>query len=301
MCMMTYHVLYNPHAGGGHGKEAAYRLATILPDDNLLFQDITEVKSYGDFFASTRDDERIVIAGGDGTLNCFINDTAGIPIDREIYYFATGSGNDFLTDIGGKAGDTPCPIGQYLYRLPSVYVNGAHRYFLNGIGYGIDGYCCLEGDCQRERSTKPVNYTSIAIKGLLFHYKPTSAVVTVDGVKHTYKHVWLAPTMNGRYYGGGMIPTPQQNRLAQPQQLSVMVFHCTAKLKALAVFPSIFKGAHIRHTDVVEVLAGTDIEVAFDRPTPLQIDGETVPNVTAYHAVAWAGTPEEGKCCSCER
>lgn len=62
--------------------------------------------------------------------------------------------------------------------------------------------------------------------------------------------VWLAPTMNGRYYGGGMIPTPQQDRLAQPKQLSVMVFRSPGKLKALAVFPSIFKGEHIKHTDV---------------------------------------------------
>lgn len=28
---------------------------------------------------------------------------------------------------------------------------------------------------------------------LLFHYKPTSAVVTVDGKTHTHHHVCLAP------------------------------------------------------------------------------------------------------------
>ena len=81
----------------------------------------------------------------------------------------------------------------------------------------------------------------------------------MDGVKHAYEHVWLAPTMHGRYYGGGMIPTPQQNRLA--------------------------------HTDVVEVLTGREITVEFDRPAPLQIDGETVPDVTAYRAAAFAEAP----------
>ena len=74
-------------------------------------------------------------------------------------------------------------------------VNGKQYRFLNGIGYGIDGYCCQVGDEQREKSTKPVNYTAIAIKGLLFHYKPTNAVVTVDGETHNYRKVWLAPTM----------------------------------------------------------------------------------------------------------
>lgn len=288
---MTYHVLFNPHAGNGRGKEAAQKLNALLPDGDLHFYDITEIGDYGAFFAALPADDRVVIAGGDGTLNRFINDTASLRPGQSIYYFATGSGNDFFTDIGGKAGDAPRCIDRYLTELPSVYVNGERRFFLNGIGYGIDGYCCLEGDRQRETTTKPVNYTSIAVKGLLFHYKPTSAVVTVDGVKHTYEHVWLAPTMHGRYYGGGMIPTPQQNRLAQPRQLSVMVFRSPSKLKALAVFPSIFKGEHVRHTDVVEVLTGREITVEFDRPTPLQIDGETVPDVTAYRAAAFAEAP----------
>jgi len=42
-----------------------------------------------------------VIAGGDGTLNRFINDTAPLQIGCHIYYFATGSGNDFLAYLGG--------------------------------------------------------------------------------------------------------------------------------------------------------------------------------------------------------
>lgn len=94
--------------------------------------------------------------------------------------------------------------------------------------------------------------------------------------------------MNGRYYGGGMVPTPQQDRLVQPKQLSVMVFRSPGKLKALAVFPSIFKGEHIKHTDVVEVLTGQEITVQFDRPAPLQNDGETIPDVTTYRASACA-------------
>lgn len=99
--MLTYHILYNPHAGSGRGQEAAYRLNALLPDDRLLFRDITEIDDYGAFFRSLRDDDRVVIAGGDGTLNRFINDTIPLRTDCGIYYFATGSGNDFLTDIGG--------------------------------------------------------------------------------------------------------------------------------------------------------------------------------------------------------
>ena len=63
-----------------------------------------------------------------------------------------------------------------------------------------------------------------------------------------------------------------------------MIFHGTGKLKTLMIFPSLFKGEHVKHTEAVELLTGKEITVEFDRPTPLQIDGETVLGVTSYTA-----------------
>jgi len=104
----------------------------------------------------------------------------------------------------------------------------------------------------------------------------------VDGKQYTYKKVWLAPTMNGRYYGGGMMPTPAQDRLRQDGKVSLLIFHGTGKFRTLMIFLSLFKGEHIRHTKNVAILEGHDIRVEFDRPTPLQIDGETISGVTSY-------------------
>jgi diacylglycerol kinase family enzyme len=50
------------------------------------------------------------------------------------------------------------------------------------------------------------------------------------------------------------------------------------------IFPSLFKGEHLKHTKYTEVLCGHDITVEFDSPTPLQIDGETILGVSAYRA-----------------
>lgn len=132
----------------------------------------------------------------------------------------------------------------------------------------------------RSEGKKDINYTAIAIRGLLFDYKPKTATVTVDGEKHTYEKVWLAPTMNGRFYGGGMIPTPAQSRTNDT--VSTMLFHDCGKLRALMMFPSIFKGEHVKYTKNVAVLTGNEITVEFDRPAPLQIDGETILGVTSY-------------------
>ena len=280
--MAKYNVLYNPLAGNGKGENAAKKLKELLNGDELTFTDMTKVSDYRALFASMPEDERVIVSGGDGTLNRFINDTEEIAFENPVYYYATGSGNDFLKDIGGNVGDKPVCIDKYLKALPTVDVKGKSYRFINGIGYGIDGYCCEVGDKLRETSDKPINYVGIAVKGLLFHYHPTSATVIVDGVEHKYKKVWLAPTMNGRYYGGGMIPTPKQDRLNKEHTVSVMVYYGSGKIKSLAVFPSIFKGEHVNHKEMVEVLSGKEITVRFDSPAALQVDGETIIGVTEY-------------------
>ena len=282
MIMAKYNVLYNPLAGNGKGENAAKKLKELLNGDELTFTDMTKVSDYRALFASMPEDERVIVSGGDGTLNRFINDTEEVAFANPVYYYATGSGNDFLKDIGGNVGDKPVCIDKYLKALPTVDVKGKSYRFINGIGYGIDGYCCEVGDKLRETSDKPINYAGIAIKGLLFHYHPTSATVIVDGVEHKYKKVWLAPTMNGRYYGGGMIPTPKQDRLNKEHTVSVMVYYGSGKVKSLAVFPSIFKGEHVNHKEMVEVLSGKEITVRFDSPAALQVDGETIIGVTEY-------------------
>ena len=233
---MTTYILYNPLAGSGECKKDAQALEVLY--DNTKLIDVTQITNYPVFLDGLEVDDDIILCGGDGTLNRFANAIRDIPLKNNIYYYASGSGNDFVRDLGKEKGAQPTfRINKYLKNLPTVTVNGEERVFLNGVGYGIDGYCCEVGDQLRETSDKPVNYTSIAIKGLLFHYKPTNATVTVDGHTHTYEKVWIAPTMHGRYYGGGMIPTPGQQRLGKKNTLSLMIFHGSGKPPHPMYFP----------------------------------------------------------------
>ena len=179
-------------------------------------------------------------------------------------------------------------IKEYIKDLPSVEVEGKKYRFLNNVGFGIDGYCCEVGDEMKKTSTKPVNYTMIAIKGLLFNYKPTGATVVVDGNEYRYEKVWIAPTMKGRFYGGGMMAAPKQQRNEPSGSLSLMMFYGKGKIKTLSVFPSIFKGEHVKHTDMVAIHTGHEISVTFDSPRTIQIDGETIIGVKSYRAFAKA-------------
>ena len=285
--MSKYYILYNPKSGSDTGTQKAEELKKYAGEREAELADITKIDDYAAFLGKVTDDDALVICGGDGTLMRFVNYSGGAALPKNLYFYSSGTGNDFLHDLGKEPGGEPVEISKYVEKLPTVTVKGKTYKFINGVGFGIDGYCCEVGDRLHAESDKPVNYTSIAIKGLLFHYKPTNAVVTVDGVRKTFSKVWLAPTMNGRYYGGGMIPTPKQDRLNN-ETVSTMVMYGKGKIKTLIVFPSIFKGEHVNHTDMVEVMTGREITVEFDRPTALQIDGETILGVTSYSVKAYS-------------
>ncbi len=289
--MEKYYVLYNPLSNNKRGEEETKQLETILPEASLSFFDQTEIDDKSAFFDSIPENTAVIISGGDGTIHNFINGISGIDLKRDVYYFASGTGNDFLTDINGEKGKLIL-VNKYIQNLPVVEVKGKKYKFLNNVGFGIDGYCCEEGDKLRAAGKQKINYTSIAIKGLLGGYKKVNAKVTIDGVTRTYKDVWLTPTMNGRFVGGGMMACPEQDRLNEEGKVSLMVMHHPSKFRVLTVFPTIFKGEHVKYTKIVEQFKGYEIEVEFDKPTALQIDGETIREVLSYKA--WA-TPEYRK------
>lgn len=289
--MKKIYALYNPYSGNNTGKDGAEKVKEFYKTEDIELKSLCDIGSYAEFFASISPEDDVVICGGDGTISRFINETEGVNYSNDVYFYATGTGNDFLRDIGRDKESAPLLINEYIKDLPVATVNDKKYRFLNNIGFGIDGYCCEVGDKLRAEHQPKIDYTSIAIKGLLFHYRPTNATVIVDGVEHTYKKVWIAPTMNGRYYGGGMMPTPAQDRLNEERTVSVMLFHGTSKLSTLMIFPSLFKGEHLKHKKHVEVLSGHKITVRFDGPRPAQIDGETIRDVTEY-------TVESGACVS---
>jgi len=284
--MNHYTVLYNPLAGNGSGYHRAKHLKRILKGEDLSFQDITKILDYEDFFANLPETDRIIVCGGDGTLNRFVNNSRGGALPQEIYYCPGGSGNDFMRDLGLPQDGEPVDIREQLKHIPKVTIKGREYYFLNGVGMGLDGYCCEEGERARGLSTRPINYTKIALEGLMRGYSPKNATVIVDGKEYRFNKVWLSPTMNGRYFGGGMIPTPEQDRLNPEHTVSVMLAHSAGKLTVASVFPKIFKGNHIKYTKYITIFTGHDITVRYDAPAPVQIDGEVIPNVTEYHVVS---------------
>ncbi len=280
--MKAFCVLYNPLSSTGTGENKAHKLDKLLEGYNIEYRSLLDIGDKKTFLRELDPDIIPIITGGDGTLSFFVNELGGENPERNIYYFPAGTGNDFLNDLN-KTGDTePFLLNPYIVDLPMIHFNGETHTFINGVGYGIDGYVCEEGDRIRKKTGKPINYTGTAVKGLLYAYKRTKATVTVDGKTMEFENVWMTPTMLGRFFGGGMMCAPGQDRLNPDGTVSLMVMRCKSKLRTLLLFPSIFKGAHVKATKIVSVYKGHNIHVKFDRPTALQIDGEVFSGVNEY-------------------
>lgn len=286
------HILYNPLSNNQRGilnsEDFEQLLARVISkEEEYKYYDITAILSLSQFFESIPSSEVVVVAGGDGTISNFVNSIYELKLKHRIYYYACGSGNDFYNDVKNYSGNYGhlISLNQYIQSLPYVLVNNLKKYFINGIGFGIDGYACEEGDRIRAKSKKKVNYTLIAIKGLLGAFHPVNAEVTVDNETASYKKVWLAPSMIGRFYGGGMKVAPFQERLNNEKTVTSIVAHDLSIPRIIQIFPKIFKGNHVKYTDYVTIKKGHRVTVVFDVPQSLQIDGDTITNVTTYTVV----------------
>lgn len=278
---MVY-VLSN-HSAGGDFQKNEKRVKETFQGEHIEFFDCISVEDKREFLNQISEKDTLVIIGGDGTLNKFVNGVDDVDYPFPIYCYAGGTGNDFINDVAGDE-TSFVKINEYIRNLPTVTVNGKEYRFINGVSLGIDGYCCEVGAKKRAKTGKAPNYLKIALGGLLGKYKPCCARVTIDGVVREYKNVWLAPVMNGRFYGGNMMITPTQNRLNPEKKLSFAVAHTKSRVSILTKLPRVYSGSHMKFKKVFEIIEGYDIKVEFDKHCALQIDGEPIKDVSSYEA-----------------
>ena len=184
---MKYY-LYNPLANNG--------IKSHIPDGEII--DASKL-DYPEFFGKLKEDDEVVLIGGDGTINYLINNVDISALKNNNYLFGNGTGNEFLNDINEVPGKEIL-LNPYLVNLPTARVNGKEYKYINNMSFGIDGYCCEEADkIKAKKPNKKINYTAIAIKGLLYAFKPRHAWIEVDGKKYEFENCWLAPAMKGRW------------------------------------------------------------------------------------------------------
>ena len=102
---MTY-IFYNPLSNNKKGKSDSEQAEKLIQDKEISYFDITAATAK-DLLTGLKENDTAVICGGDGTLHHFVNalyDECGSAdaIKANLFYYPTGSGNDFMHDVAGK-------------------------------------------------------------------------------------------------------------------------------------------------------------------------------------------------------
>ena len=269
-------ILYNPLSRNGKSKETVNQLKEKLVSlgNDVSVQSIFEVVSIKSFIESVNIEDRVIIVGGDGTLHHLVNSIRGYDIKQPLYVSKAGTGNDFIRSLNNK--EDIIDITPYIKDLPKVLVNNKESLFLNGTGIGVDAYVCHLVNTSPKKKTA-FNYFKNALKAFLT-YKPSEAVVTVDGVSTAYKKVWFVLAANSIYMGGGMKFSPKSVR--DDDLLEMLIIHRIPRLLLFLIFPTIYLGWHVKFRRYVKVIQGKSFKVEYGRSAYLQMDGESLDDVT---------------------
>ena len=273
-----YYILYNPTSSSKNLDGKLNKLYKKLSKNSVSYKiNMLEINSMERVFISQcNSDDIVIVCGGDGTLDQFINRISGALIKCRLFYYSLGSGNDFSREYSKYF-----EITDLINHLPTVKINDKENYFfLNGVGMGIDALVC-RSKAQYKFAEVKKSYFSISITAIK-NFRPYSVDVEIDGEKRHFENVWFFTCNNGKYMGGGMKVCPKASR--NDDLLDVCIVHSISHRKILAVFPFIYIGKHVWFKKYVEIFRCKKFSAIPDGCSLLQRDGEVLDYVRSVDA-----------------
>ena len=282
-------LIINPVAGRDTAPEH-------LPDINERLRsafgdvDIVMTVGSGDAEAAARQAAadgygRIVVAGGDGTLNEALNgaEAAGRLADIVFGILPLGTGNDFASAIGihDVAQATEVVLTGTPARLDLGALDG--RVFVNTSAGGFVAE--VSGALTPELKTLAGRFAFVlAGAGVLLDFDPVPTAVTFDGVAEPAASgaLQMFVVCNGPTIGGGR-PIAPAARL-DDGQLDVVLVRASSTAEFVALLRRITQGEHVDDPLVVARRARS-LELAFARTIPVNTDGEVLERQVCRYAV----------------
>ena len=215
--------------------------------------------------------EKIVAAGGDGTINEVVNGLAGS--NAALGLLPIGTMNVFATELGLPAHDLQLCWniiqGEHtrLVDLPSA--NG--KYFVQLAGVGLDAQVVKETSLTLKRSFGPLSYL-ISAAQIAAREPPRLFLESENSPIDEGSFVLVG---NGRLYGG---PFPFFKHAAIDDGLfDVIAFKRLGYLEIIKYLQDVVFSSEIRVPDI-EYFQTRRLRVTSDREVPVELDGELVGN-----------------------
>lgn len=222
--------------------------------------------------------QKIVAAGGDGTINEVVNGLAGS--NAILGLLPIGSVNVFATELGLPSHDL-ASCWEIIRRdetrvvdLPSA--NG--KFFVQLAGVGLDAQVVKETSLAFKRSFGPLSYVISAAQ--IAARKPPRLLVDAQGIATMESSFVLIG--NGRHYGG---PFPFFKRATNDDGLlDVVAFKQLGYLEIIRYLQEVFFSSEIRLPEV-EYFQTPRVQITSEQEVPVELDGELVGNCPVSFAV----------------
>ncbi len=183
----------------------------------------------------------IVAMGGDGTVNEVVNGLVGS--EAILAVIPAGTGNDFIrmTGIPADPLDAIALLEEGRVREIDLGYVGQDRYFVNGLGIGIDAQVARDV-LGMERLRGALAYLCAAVKEV-FRFKAFPVCLSGEdwSEEHTCVSLGIA---NGKYCGGGFKLAPLAD--IRDAMIDIAAIEDFAKLERLIRLPQARKGSHLK-------------------------------------------------------
>ena len=213
--------------------------------------------------------EKIVAAGGDGTINEVVNGLAGS--NAALGLLPIGTMNVFATELGLPAHDLQLcwniiqSENTRLVDLPSA--NG--KYFVQLAGVGLDAQVVKETSLTLKRNFGPLSYL-ISAAQIAARQPPR---LFLESENSSIKEGSFVLVGNGRLYGG---PFPFfKQALIDDGLFDVIVFKQLGYLEIIKYLQDVVFSSEIRVPEI-EYFQTRRLRVTSDSEVPVELDGELV-------------------------
>lgn len=212
--------------------------------------------------------DRIWLLGGDGTMCYFINQYPNC--SQPISLFKGGTGNDFYWKIYkniSREDHFQSAIYGQIESVDAGICNG--KYFLNGVGMGIEGEVL--------KSMKSIRILGgflgyfLAAIPHIFTFKSYTIAYQDNHGKRIQKKVFLCMVFNSSRAGGGFLFAPMAS--IQDGKLNMLICDPIHILKRIIFMPTVQFGWHV-HFPFVQTMEIDEITISADRVLRAQVDGE---------------------------
>lgn len=266
----------NPVAGGGKTKEIIPLIESKMKTNHIDYKIIqtSKPKEAIKLVEEMVESFPIIIAvGGDGTVN---EVAKGMILKKKgiLGIIPCGTGNDFGRALGlsqdpNQAIDTI--IKKNTRKIDIGKINGYS--FLNIASIGFDTEVVIKTNYIKKKIKNKTAYI-IGVLATLFGFKRRETSVIIDDREYTRDLVLLA-VGNGGFYGGGLKILPMAK--IDDGYFDICLARDISNLKLLFLFPSIFKGQHLKYKKYVEIFRANKVVIKNKKLLNLNIDGEIVP------------------------